>query len=241
MQRLDVAGTYNFREPAGYAADGGRIRAGVLYRSDGLFRLGETGRRHLIERGVARVIDLREAGEVSGMPDDLADAPIEYCHLPIDTSSALAPGGAFDRLAYVYERMFTEHGAQIVAAVRLILSSPGATVVHCTAGKDRTGSVIAIALLAVGVDRATVLADFAASEAHLTGEWLDHMVGRLAEWGVPDSADLRTVLGGSPQAVFDHALEQMMAVHGGAREFLLTHGLSLAELAALQHTLVEPE
>ena len=51
----------------------------------------------------------------------------------------------------------------IVAALRLIAGSPGATIVHCAAGKDRTGTVVAIALAEVGVTREAIVADYARS------------------------------------------------------------------------------
>ncbi|MGN6426434.1 MAG: tyrosine-protein phosphatase, partial [Leifsonia sp.] len=50
-QRIPVNGTYNFRDVGGYAAAGGAVRSGKLFRSDGLARLGEEGRRSLEELG----------------------------------------------------------------------------------------------------------------------------------------------------------------------------------------------
>ena len=56
----------------------------------------------------------------------------------------------------------------------MIAHSPGATIVHCAAGKDRTGTVVAIALAEVGVTREAIVADYARS-----AERIEHIFGRL--------------------------------------------------------------
>jgi len=66
--------------------------------------------------------------------------------------------------------------ANIVGSLRAIAEQPdGATLVHCAAGKDRTGTVIALALLVAGVRRDDVVADYARS-----GEVIDKVMARLA-------------------------------------------------------------
>ena len=69
--RIPVPGTYNFRDVGGLPAREGVVRRGVLYRSDGLHRLGDDGREALRRLGVGMVIDLRDENEARMMPDDL--------------------------------------------------------------------------------------------------------------------------------------------------------------------------
>src|SRR5438034_394341 len=76
-------------------------------------------------------------------------------------------------------------------------------VVHCTAGKDRTGIVVALALLAVGVDRETVVSDYALTEANLQGPWLEGMLELVRGYGVEVTPDLRIILGGSPREALE--------------------------------------
>ena len=57
--------------------------------------------------------------------------------------------------------------------------------VHCTAGKDRTGVAIALLLDAVGAERDAVVADYAASEANLSGAWADRMFAMIDAMGIP--------------------------------------------------------
>ncbi len=87
------------------------------------------------------------------------------------------PIDANERPAVIHYIGYLRHAADnIVAALRAIGAGPdGATLVHCAAGKDRTGTVIALALLVAGVRREDVVADYARS-----GEVIDQIMVRLA-------------------------------------------------------------
>ncbi|AWB95846.1 protein-tyrosine-phosphatase [Agromyces badenianii] len=239
--RIPVPGTYNFRDVGGLPALTGTVRDGVLYRSDGLSRLGEPGRAKLRELGVGVVIDLRDENEAQVMPDDLGDLDVEVLRLPVFEGSGASQGAAGISLEALYERIVTQHASVVVAALREISSAGDrAVVVHCTAGKDRTGVVVALALLAVGVDRESVIVDYESTEANLAGEWLDEMVALVERYGVPDTPALRTLMGGSPREAVEYVIEIVERDHGSAREYLLAAGLGLGELAALETLLIDP-
>src|SRR6185436_9770532 len=112
-------------------------------------------------------------------------------------------------------------------------------VVHCTAGKDRTGIVVALTLLAVGVDRDAVIEDYARTEGNLAGEWLEDMVTMIGRYGVPDTPELRVLMGGSPREALEGVIETVERAHGSTREYLLASGLTLHELAALEALLID--
>src|SRR6185312_10397419 len=148
----------------GYPADGGTIRPGKLFRSDGIHALGDAGRQELRELGVGEIIDLRDDFEVEAMPDDLTGLDVKVLRLPVFEGSGASQDTVGISLEALYERILTLHADVLVSALREIAhSDDSAVVVHCTAGKDRTGIVVALALLAVGVDRQTVVADYAES------------------------------------------------------------------------------
>lgn len=238
---LTVPGTYNLRDVGGYEADGGRVRHRKLLRSDGLHRLGEQGRSVLGQLGVGLVIDLRDDFEVQVMPDDLADLPLEVRRFPVfegATGSVAAPGVALER---VYETIALQH-ADVVGAVLSELAASGetTTLIHCTAGKDRTGVMVAFALLAVGVDRETVVEDYAVSEANLAGEWLESMVSLAAQHGATDGPELRALMGGSPPDALDHTITMVEREHGSITDYLLAAGMGELDLARLREVLVEP-
>ncbi|GAA1765243.1 tyrosine-protein phosphatase [Agromyces humatus] len=238
--RIPVPGTYNFRDVGGMPARNGRVRNGVLYRSDGLYRLGEAGRAVLRERGVGVIIDLRDENELRYMPDDLDGLDVEVRHLPVFEGSGASQGAGGISLDALYERIVTQHRSVVVSALREIASAgERSVVVHCTAGKDRTGVVVALTLMAVGVERDAVVDDYARTEGNLAGEWLEEMVALVGRYGVPDTPELRVLMGGSPREAIEGMLDTVERAHGSTREYLLAAGLSLAELGALEALLID--
>jgi protein-tyrosine phosphatase len=187
------------------------------------------------------VIDLRDENEAQMMPDDLGDLDVEVLRLPVFEGSGASQGMAGISLEALYERVVTQHASVVVDALREISTAGDrAVVVHCTAGKDRTGIVVALALLAVGVDRESVATDYASTEGNLAGEWLEGMIARIARYGVADSPALRTLMGGSPREAIEGVIDLVERDHGSVREYLLASGLELSALASLETMLIEP-
>ncbi|KQR52636.1 hypothetical protein ASF88_14110 [Leifsonia sp. Leaf336] len=239
-ERIPVNGTYNFRDVGGYPVPQGVVRNGKLFRSDGLARLGDAGRQTLQELGVRVVIDLRDDFETEVMPDDVDGLGLQRLHLPVFEGSGASASTIGITLVGLYEKILLQHRDVVVRALREIADTgEEAVVVHCTAGKDRTGIVIALALSAVGVDRETVVADYAATQANLDGEWLEGMIALVKSHGVEVTPALRVILGGSPPAALEEALDLLDREFGGVREYLLDSGLSEIELAKLRSVLVE--
>ncbi|SDS42709.1 tyrosine-protein phosphatase [Microterricola viridarii] len=238
--RIPVSGTFNFRDVGGYPAAGGVVRPGKLFRSDGLSKLGDAGKGDLMRLGVGLVIDLRDDFEATMMPDDLDGTGIRTVRLPVFEGSGASQAEGNVSLESLYEKILNEHSDVVVTALRDIADSDGGVLVHCTAGKDRTGVVVALALLVAGVDRETVLADYARSEANLGGEWLDGMLALLAEHGVEATPALRTLMGGSPPEVLDAALQSIEAKHGSVSQYLADSGMPESEIEKLRAALVEP-
>jgi protein-tyrosine phosphatase len=240
-QRIPIAGTYNFRDVGGYAAEGGVTRAGKLYRADALGRLGAEGREGLRELGVRIVIDLRDDFEVQALPDDLEGLDVEVLWLPVFEGSGASASTVGATIVHLYDKIVFQHTEVIVRALREIADTGDEpVVVHCTAGKDRTGIVVALALLAVGVDRETVVDDYAQTEANLEGPWLEGMLELVRGYGVEVTPDLRIILGGSPRQALETTIDRIEQRHGSVRRYLLAAGLDELELAKLRSVLVEP-
>lgn len=240
-ERIPVNGTYNFRDAGGYPVAEGVVRRGKLFRSDGLARLGTEGRQRLRELGVRVVIDLRDDFETRAMPDDIDGLELQRLHLPVFEGSGASASTIGVTLTGLYEKILLQHRDVVGRALREIADTGDeAVVVHCTAGKDRTGIVVALALSIAGVDRATVVADYAATQANLHGPWLDGMIELVSSHGVEVTPDLRIILGGSPPEALEESLDLVDRVFGGVREYLLDAGLSEVELAKLRSVLVEP-
>lgn len=109
--------------------------------------------------------------------------------------------------AVVHYLGYLRHAADnIVESLRAIARRrDGSTLVHCAAGKDRTGMVVALALLVAGVRRDEVVADYA-----LSGEVIDKIMARLA--GTPTYAADVSDAGGRPVTDMDQGSETWIAI-----------------------------
>jgi len=228
----------NLRDVRGLRTDDGRIvRRGALYRS-------EAPRTPANPSDVpvwppAHVIDLRAPEERTWAHPLDGLATVHLVPLGRTLAPALAEQTDEPDLAWAYRLLAKEAADEIAGIIGLVAQSPGPVLVHCTAGKDRTGIVVALALLAVGVDRDAVVEDYARTEGNLAGEWLEDMVTMIGRYGVPDTPELRVLMGGSPREALEGVIETLDRAHGSTREYLLASGLTLHELAALEALLID--
>ncbi|MDI6024560.1 tyrosine-protein phosphatase [Leucobacter sp. UT-8R-CII-1-4] len=238
-QPLQVEGTHNFRSAGGYATSESLIRANGLFRSDALHRLSEVGQRQLAEHGIVRVIDLRDRNELAHAPNAIGGVTTESVHHPIFDADGLPSGFGPTSISEVYRYMVEERTERIVGAVRLIADAPeGGVLVHCTAGKDRTGIVVASALTAVGVSREQVIADYASSGQNLSGEWAEQMLASATERFGELDENTRELMVASPAAAIDETLNLIEDRFGSVEQMLLSNGFDDAALLRLQHRLV---
>jgi hypothetical protein len=253
---VDLEGAANVRDLGGLPVEGGgRTAAGVMIRADNLQGLSASDVERLVGGlGVRVVVDLRSGVEVEleGPGPLVRDDRVEIRHRSLypeagertDVAAAdVLPwqgrpleGGPDEPLVVrVYLCYLRDRPDSIVAALRDIAHAPGAAVVHCAAGKDRTGVVCALALEAVGVTRAAVVADYAA-----TGERLSGILARLRSSptyagdldGRPDDSH-------RPRPATMARVLEILDGHGGARGWLAAHGFGAADRAALRARLVE--
>ena len=162
----------NFRDFGGYhTEDGGCVRRGRLFRSGLLCDLDSEDHVRLEALDMRLVCDLRSEEECIAMPTPpLACAP-RRVHLPIEPGKRLAalplnaegvtPEQRADRLETIYVELAEDH-AHVYAEYfdELLSLETGAVLVHCTAGKDRTGFAAAILLRCLGVPESTVMQDY---------------------------------------------------------------------------------
>lgn len=236
-RHLALPGTRNFRDVGGYRTrDGGTVRWQLLYRSDALSKMDESGVAELAGRGLRTVLDLREPQESDHAPDPFPGPLPEVLRRPV-FDGRLETGDQLD-LEAVYQRMVDDFGAQLTAAVR-DLARPGAlpALVHCTAGKDRTGVVVALVLSVAGVDRELIAADYALTADYLGPAFVAEVRARLAELGLPQGLHDNAIA--CPPELILRTLERITAAHGSVENFLRAHGATTDELTALRTALVE--
>ncbi|QDO88970.1 tyrosine-protein phosphatase [Ornithinimicrobium ciconiae] len=230
---LDIPRTYNFREVAP-----GALRPGQLYRSDGLHRLTREGRRALADLGIRLVIDLRsDFDRRLGGRDRLRGTGAERLSIPILGASPRTYPATID-LRGVYRTILSQHRDELATAIRAIAQADGPVVVHCTAGKDRTGLVVALVLRAVGVDDHVVAADYAASQGNLAGDWTEAMLRKVRRFRVPITETLLEVLAHSPEPVLRETFDWLTTEYGGTQDYLRAAGIEDSTVALLRERLL---
>lgn len=251
-RRVPLQGSANFRDIGGYpTAAGGRVRRGVVFRSGSLDELSEDDVPVLRSLGVCAVADLRREPERAEVTPSWFEASgIAVTQLPIGTRVAhlksiaermiageIADFGTEDMVG-IYTTLLTHYSAEFGAVARLIASSDGATVVHCTAGKDRTGVAVALLLSFLGVDDATVAEDYALSQQHYSMPLLKELEVRFAELDA-DLDRVRAFFEAQPAAMLG-LLADLRARFGGAAAYLAgPAGVSPQELARLRERLLD--
>lgn len=228
-----VPGTANFRD-----AGVGGVAPCRLFRSDALDRLGVDGRAALVELGVQTIVDLRDDGEIAMMPDDIGGLGLEVRRIPI-LAGSLESMTAPPTVSELYAGMVTDSAPALADALRAIADARrGAVLVHCTAGKDRTGVVCALALLVAGASVQAIVESYAETEQHLRGPWASAMEARAAQAGFPLTDAIRTMLVASPPEAMVDTLALVLRRHGSIAAFLEAAGLSLVEQEHLRARLV---
>jgi protein-tyrosine phosphatase len=153
---------------------GATILPTLAIRSDDLSTITETDAEQLVARGVTNVIDLRSGkeAELTGR-GPLGRKIVAYHNLPLmDGARKVQPPRHYDQvdhehLGRTYVEMAERAAPQLAMALSIIALSTGTTAFHCTAGRDRTGVLAAMLLLALGVDDEQIVADYALTEANM--------------------------------------------------------------------------
>jgi protein-tyrosine phosphatase len=170
---LAVDGVTNFRDLGGYRSrDGRRVKWGSLYRSARLSDMSAAGRRYFENLGIGLICDFRRRSERQSESDHLGPSACQVAGLGIDPGSiidffadyragVLLPGQLVAMMNNIYRELVREHGSRYRKMFELILSRPsGATLIHCSAGKDRTGVAAAMILAALDVPAETIVDDY---------------------------------------------------------------------------------
>ncbi|GAA2843001.1 tyrosine-protein phosphatase [Nonomuraea rubra] len=194
---IDLEGAVNARDLGGLPTrDGGRTRRGQIFRADNLQGLTPADVELLVgELRLRHVVDLRSNAEVSlEGPGPLTRVPeVRHHHLTLFAEGGLHTDVEADtidgervlpwaervldeelRVTGFYFGYLRDRPDAVVAALRAMALRDGASLVHCAAGKDRTGVLSALALELAGATREAIVEDYVA-----TGERLELILKRL--------------------------------------------------------------
>jgi protein-tyrosine phosphatase len=247
----------NFRDFGGAAAHGGRrVRRGILFRSGQTSPLGTTPFGEIEARACTTVVDLRFADEALQSPMPWKGVPNPSILSMVEGEHGDAPHHAFFRTAlgdmeavhqlyrdfYAFLPLDARYQELIGRALRRIARDEGPLLVHCSAGKDRTGFFAALLLGLLGVSRPAIDADFLASNAAPARAALrPELLRRFARHGrdLPDGPVLDAILGVKPDYL-DASRDAILAAHGTLGDYLDAIGVDVAERRALRACFLEP-
>lgn len=249
VERLvTLEGGTNFRDVGGYeTAGGGRVRWGLVFRSGALHRLTAADLASLAALGLRVVYDLRSDEERDLAPS--MTGGIRYEPLPIsgdaartEEHTALFIEGRLtdvpaDFLVHVYQAM-AEGAAPIFGELLTRLAEPDGlpALVHCTAGKDRTGIAAALLLSVLGVDDAAIVDDYELSRIHYS----DPKLARLLLKDETIDVERYRSLFGAPRDAMALLLTGLRDRYGSVERYLVdAAGVAPEVIAELRARLVE--
>ena len=172
---LNMEGGVNFRDIGGYpTADGRTIREGLVYRSGTLTDLTELDWQRIDSLGITLICDMRSPEELALHPERIPIDTVKYEHLPLQSPNTnlghlrtllFSPQKIADVMPDLYTRvMIDENPAVFGKALKLIANAENLPVlIHCTAGKDRTGVTMALLMHILGVPEEIIIADYTLS------------------------------------------------------------------------------
>lgn len=225
----------NFRDLGGtVTAKGETVRKGLLFRSEAMFDPTEADEAKLAQCGIALVCDLRTPSERAHHPNTYwRAAAVETSELDIlaDIRSSAKPweilnteptaAGARRVMQGVYRELPFAAAPHLAVIFARIAQGNLPLLVHCTAGKDRTGFVCAMILYALGVPHEAVVADYLATNSrlsdrvrHATRRMLEEKVGA----SVPEAAI--TPIIGVERAYLEESLAVVDAEFGSLGSYL---------------------
>ena len=226
----------NFRDFGGYAGVEGPVARGRLFRSGQLSRTTEADLQQLRALDIRYVVDLRRSSERIKQPDrmpqdwqgqtlssDLGGEGLAP-HIQFLKSGKLTENSGRDYMAGTYGRMPYEpsHVELFKGYFAALIRDDGASLIHCAAGKDRTGLLASLVHRALGVHEDDVMADYLATNAAVNlearaeemGQWLGKMTGH------PVSRDAVVAFLGVDADFLHHAYRTIEARSGSVDTYM---------------------
>ncbi len=240
-RNLGFSATYNFRDVGGYVGlDGRSVRWRRLFRADALGRLGEADAPAFAALGVKTVIDLRREFEVRRHGRVAEHYGVDYHNIVInhvDWEEVDHPAGTV-HARWLADRYlnFADEGAEGLRDSLRLIADPAAApvIVHCMAGKDRTGTVCALTLSLLGVSDEDIAADYA-----LTTTSMASLTAYLLKTN-PEAVQGNEHMFDSPPEAMLLFLSDLRRLHGSVSDYVQHIGLTTDEIATMRAHLLEP-
>jgi protein-tyrosine phosphatase len=242
---IALQGQTNFRDLGGYeTADGRHVRWGVIFRSGELSHLTAADYRRVSALGIHTIYDLRDQSERASQPTDWSANPVRTfasaktgaiagAMLPL-TDPKIDAERAHAALADFYAQMPSLYAPEYRVIVRELLEDHAPLLLHCTAGKDRTGVASALILTALGVPRATIVRDYELTDQLLKPSSEPPKTEFMRRFqSLP--ADVQHAMMSADPGYIEAAFRSMESQYGSVEKYLSTElGLGPDQIKRLQ-------
>jgi len=246
---LPMTGSLNFRDFGGYpTADGRQVKWRQLFRCGALSMLTEADHVLFERLNIGVICDLRRVDEAAGNPSPQ--------HPPFDVRLAIpiAPGSndmlrqsiqdtsqsAEDRIRYMTEvtrDLARDHHAEYRVLFEQLLNTPAGFLLHCSAGKDRTGFGAALILAALGVEQKLIMEDYLlTNQAACLREFMQTKMQVF--YGAHFDAASLAAVGGVRSGYLQAAFDEMIKNHDSLDGYLEEIGVDSAAKRALRTKLL---
>lgn len=244
MRGLSVKGSYNTRDTGGLkTSDGTVTQHKILIRSGNLDKVTEDGQKYLLDYGLKTIIDLRDEWENEYYPNVFEHSDrVSYHNLPLigdelsHDSDWQHETDLYVELHELYIKYIEGCQVQIGKIIATIAESETGIIVHCYAGKDRTGIIMALLLASIGVSDDDIVADYALSYGQI-----QHLVKEWREYAIENGRDLEQLerdAGSKPETMIQ-MLKHIRQKYGSVRQYLIDCGVSEARLQQIKAKFVE--
>ncbi len=247
---IDLTGAHNVRDLGGLPAAGGVVRPRVLLRGDNVDGLTTADVALLRDDvGLRGVVDLRAAFERPRAAEWFSPAGITWMHEPLlDATGLTDPNSLRERIgddySSFYAFMLETAGPGLVRILAFLVSGERTpALVHCAAGKDRTGIVTSVLLALAGVERDAIVADYLA-----TAQRIDKVRAALSQREeyrhLSESAAPGRTSGSAfaidPRAI-GRVLDTVAAAPGGVAGFLTANGATPDQIGRWRARLIQTD
>ncbi|KAJ7125423.1 protein-tyrosine phosphatase-like protein [Mycena epipterygia] len=244
-----IEGLINVRSVGGYTTSGhSLVKPILLFRAADPSRITPTGKEQLLALGVRRVFDFRADDEITSYKSAAPEIPgVEFVRAPVSESRAFDPvslsarmqefaGNELETFVTLYHEILEMGGPAFEKVLRHMLDRPDEPcLIHCTAGKDRTGLFTAILLMLLGVPDDEIIKEYALTAVGLE-PFLPLLIERFKQQvGDVENFDGALKMASSRPETMIATLKMVRERYGSAEGWVATHtSLTESDLLALR-------